>query len=342
MTTTDTPDVRAEEPPLLTASRLRAFRTCARLHQLRYVEGWRPRETSEALRFGTLFHLGLEAWWTAVAAGAADPLAAALAAVALRAADVFEQARLEELLRGYDLAWRADVHQYEVLGVEVAFVAPLLNPATWAKSKTWRLAGKIDAIVRRRSDGRVLVVEHKTTSEEIETDDRHYWSTLALDPQISGYCVGAEVLGHEVDEILYDVAKKPGMKPLRATPVESRKYTKDGRLYATQRDSDESLEEYRARVRAEIESALPRHFQRRAIPRTESQIHDYLVDAWQQGRAMRELELAGFAPRNADACHRFGTCPFWLVCSTGTHPADHASEYAHDDNVNPELTGERQ
>jgi hypothetical protein len=341
MTTTDLPESMPAELPLLTASRLRAFRTCARLHQLRYVEGWRPIQESEPLRFGSLFHRGLEAWWRAVAEPAAGPLDSALAAVAGRAADEYEQVRVDELLRGYDARWLADASHYEVLGVESSYRAPLLNPATrFARSRTWQLAGKIDAIVRRREDGRVLVVEHKTTAEEIETDDKHYWSTLALDPQISGYCVGAEALGHQVDEILYDVARKPGMRPLRATPLEARKYTKGGQLYAQQREQDESAEEYRARVRAEIDAALPRYFQRRAIPRTQSQIHDYLVDAWQQGRAMRELELARFAPRNADACHRFGTCPFWLACSTGTHPSHHIASYVRDQDVNPELTAD--
>ena len=344
MTTADLPEVRPAEPALLTASRLRCFRTCPRLHHLRYVEGWKPRAESEALRVGSLFHRGLEAWWTTVAAGDLDgaPLLVALAAVNGLAIDAFEQVRVNELLRGYDLAWRADAAAFEVLGVEVAYTAPLLNPATnLARSRTWQLAGKIDAIVRRRADGRVLVVEHKTTAEEIASDADHYWSTLALDHQISGYVVGAEAMGHRVDEILYDVARKSGLRPLRATPVESRKYTKDGRLYANQREADETVEDYRARVRAEIEGDLARFFQRRSIPRTESQIRDFLYDAWQQGRAMREMELEGFAPRNPEACHRFGTCAFWQVCSTGSHPADHMNDYDQITNVNPELTEER-
>jgi hypothetical protein len=344
VSTTEVPVVHAEEPRLLTASRLRCFRTCARLHHLRYVEGWRPRQESEALRFGSLFHKGMEAWWGTVAANELDgaPLMVALASVAGLAADPYEQVRLNELLRGYDLAWRADAGLYEVLGVEVSYTAPLLNPATnLARSRTWQLAGKIDAIVRRRSDGRVLVVEHKTTGDEIASEADPYWSTLALDHQISGYVIGAEALGHHVDEILYDVAKKPGQKPLRATAPESRKYTKEGRLYANQREADESVEEYRARVRAEIEGDLARYFRRRSVPRTESQIRDFLFDAWQQGRSMREMEIEGFAPRNPEACHRFGTCAFWQVCSTGTHPADHIHDYDQLTNVNPELTGER-
>jgi hypothetical protein len=334
------PPALPAEPALLTSSRLRCFRTCARLHHLRYVEGWTPRKESEALRFGSLFHKGLEAWWGTVATGDLDgaQLMVALAAVAGFAIDPYEQVRVNELLRGYDLAWRADASQYEVLGVEVAYTAPLLNPATnLARSRTWQLAGKIDAIVRRRADGHVLVVEHKTTIEEIASDADHYWSTLALDHQISGYVIGAEARGHRVDEILYDVARKTGLRPLRATAPEARKYTKDGRLYANQREADETVDEYRARVRAEIEGDLSRYFARRSIPRTESQVRDFLFDAWQQGRSMRELELAGYAPRNPEACHRFGTCAFWQVCSTGTHPADHVNDYDQVNNVNPEL-----
>lgn len=340
MTSTTTPTAL----PLLTASRMRTFRSCARLHHLRYVEGWRPAIEAEALRFGSLIHTGLEAWWgTAgelVDLGEHDsPLDAALAAMAGRAADEFEQIRAEELLIGYDRRWFDRAAELEVLGVEVEYRCAQLNPATMARGRTWELGGKIDAIARRRSDGHVLVVEHKTSSETIESDADHYWQTLALDGQISGYVVGAESLGHAVDEVLYDVIRKVGMRPLRATAPETRKYTKDGRLYANQRETDETPDEYRARVRADIESAPEKYFQRRSIPRTESQIADYLQDAWQFGRMMRDMELDGYAPRNSEACHRFGVCPMWLVCSTGSHPSQFPAEYRQSETVSPELNG---
>lgn len=334
------------ELPLLTASRMRCFRACPRLHQLRYVEGWRPAVEAEALRVGTLVHAGLEAWWRGWMPPEAgcpgydvDPLDLALGAVAGRAIDPYEQVRVEELLLGYDLCWREDAALYEVIAVEAEYRCPQLNPATFARSRTWELGGKIDAIARRREDGRVLVVEHKTTSEAISSDADHYWQKLALDGQISGYVLGAESLGHQVDEVLYDVIRKPQQRPLRATPFESRKYTKDGKLYSAQRENDETPEEYRARIRALIAEAPFDFFQRRAIPRTESQIRDYMQDAWQQGRAMRDMELDGHAPRNPDACHGYGTCSFWLVCSTGSHPSRFPAEYRRSDDMNPELDG---
>ncbi len=323
-------------PQLLTGSRMRAFRTCARLHQYQYVEGFRTAREPEYFRVGTLVHKGLEAWWQAGPQGG-DRLEWALAAVAGLAFDPYEQATVEEMLRGYELRWGGGADAYEVIGVETAYEAPLLNPVTWAASRTWRLAGKIDGIVRRRADGRVLVLEHKTTGESIADDTASYWQKLALDHQISGYVIGAESLGHQVDEILYDVLRKPQQRPLLATPIESRKFTKDGRLYATQRDRDETPDEYRERVRAAIEADLFGFFVRREVPRTESQIREYMVDAWQQARAMRELELAGAAPRNPEACHRFGQCAFWQVCSTSSHPSDHPADYQKTDDVNPEL-----
>jgi len=320
---------------------MRAFRDCARLHRLKYVEGWRPSREAEALRFGTLFHRGLEAWW--IAWGRGEPAAAlesALAAVAGHGADSFEQAKVEELLRGYDEAWAVDAVQYEVLGVEACFEAPLLNPETWRPSATWRLSGRVDLLLRRRIDDRVMVCEHKTTSESLEDPAAPYWTKLQMDHQISAYIIGAEALGHQPTDVLYDVALRPQQKPLQATPKESRKYTKDGRLYANQRDRDETPAEYRARVRAAIQENPARFFQRRMVPRTESQLRDFLADAWQQGAAMRLSERLGHAPRNPDACHRFGTCSFWQVCSTGLAPADFPHEYERHEDVNPELKTE--
>lgn len=328
---------------LLTNSRLRCFRECSRKHQLAYVDGWRPAVEPEALRFGSLIHTALEQYWLTILSNQASVFPTsrcvdnALEAIRGRAADLFEQARADEMVRGYAARWLAeDYASYEVLAVEPQFETPLWNPMTNAESRTWRLAGKIDAIVKRRADQRKIVVEHKTSSEDI-SDGSNYWPKLALDHQCSIYALGAESLGHSVDEIMYDVLLKPAQRPLKATPVEERKFTKEGVLYKNQREFDETPDEYRLRVREAIMSDLSRYFQRRAIPRTMSQIREFLIDAWQQGRAMRDMELDGYSPRNPEACHRFGTCQFWSLCSTGADPAELPGEFVKKDSVNPEL-----
>ena len=322
--------------PLLTNSRLRTFRACPREHHLSYVEGWKPVREGEALRIGSLVHLGLEAWWRNQDGNA---LPDALDAVRGKAFDAYEQAKVEEMLVGYSRRWSLDRELYDVLAVEQEFRAPLLNPETWAASKTWQLAGKVDVIVRLRSDGRVLVVDHKSCSEEMQGDDATLWAKLAMDSQPSQYVLGAEALGYTVDELLWDVLKKPAQRPKKATPIEDRKFTKDGALYKTQREFDEAPDEYRARVAETLSEAPDRFFQRRSFPRSNSQIQEHMADAWMQSATMRESARLGRAPRNPESCHNMRVCPYWNLCSTGGKPEDYPADFVRVENVNSELGG---
>lgn len=304
---------------LLTASRLKTARECAAKERLAYRDGWRPVREGEALRFGTLMHFALEQWWLT-----RGDLAAAESAIdsTLNAeTDLFNFQKAKEMLRAYHARWFADLELYDVLDVEVEFRAPLINPETMRASRTWGLAGKIDAILRRRSDGHVVVREFKTTSEEIEHDSENYWLRLSMDSQISFYIIGGEALGHTIDEALYDVMRKPGLRPLEATPEDKRKYRADGKLYATQREISETPEEYGARIAIELVESSQKYFRRREIPRIESQLEDAMFDCWQAVQAMTATHKAPRAVRNPDACFRWGSvCQFWTICSLGVDP----------------------
>jgi hypothetical protein len=196
-------------PRLMTASRARSARACRRRHYLQYMLGYRPATDADALRFGTLLHFGLEAWWKAVQAGAprAQWLAAAQLALAERNVDQVELAKLQVLLTAYHFRWADEAAFYEVLGVELQFEGPLVNPVTKAESRTWRLAGKLDVLVRDRRDGLVRVVEHKSSSEDVSPGS-DYWRRLKMDGQVSVYFEGGRLLGHQVYAVLYDVVGK--------------------------------------------------------------------------------------------------------------------------------------
>jgi len=323
---------------LLTNSRLRAYRECARLHRLLYEEGWRPVRESEAIRFGSLVHRGLEAWW-----GSDLPIenrwVDALAVIDGKAVDVFEAVRAEEILKGYQREWESRVGRYRTIAVEALFNSPLVNPVTGAASRTWALAGKVDAIVEDTATGQILLLEYKTTSDDLSAGSA-YWAKLAMDTQVSHYIIGAERLGHEIHGVLYDVLRRPQLRPLRATPPKKRKYKKDGTLYANQRDADETPEAYRQRVRADISERPDRYYAQQAVARTESDLLDYLHDAWALGRQIREAELAGRAPRNPEACHRFGECAFWDVCAFGLRLEEHPDRFRRLEDVHPELERE--
>jgi PD-(D/E)XK nuclease superfamily len=319
----------------LTNSEVQVFRRCALEHYFAFVLGVRPLGSdAEALRFGSLFHVGLAAWWLAYETPG-EQLTAALEVMRPLAEDEYDMARAECLMRGYDARW-AGAEDVEVLQVEWQFQTPLLNPATGAASRTYLLAGKLDALVRNRGDGAVYIVEHKTSSQDIGPGSQ-YWDLLRLDSQISTYFAGARGLGYVPVGCLYDVIGKTKHIPLKATPEAARKYTKQGLLYANQRDEDETAEEYGLRITEAICADPDRYYRRGFVVRLEDEVREAADDVWQTARLMREARAAGVYPRNVGACERYGRlCAYHPVC-TRTASLEDATRYERVDNVHPEL-----
>lgn len=372
---------------VLTTSRQTVFRRCQQEHEFSYELGRRPRVTAHALGFGSLWHAGLEAWWrfyqrhaadervvTAVdewgdervvgghtAAPAADgALESAISATrdAFHAQDagdtelnVFDLVRAEELLAAYHFCWRDRMADMEVLGVEVEFETPLVNPDSGRPSRNWVLGGKIDAIVRFRSTGEVWIVEHKTTSSDVSPES-NYWLRLRIDGQVSTYYEGATALGYDVRGCMYDVVQKPSRPPLKATPLEKRKYTtratrlKDGTqrpagsLHAGMRDADETPEEYRIRLREIIIENPSRYLQRGSVVRLEDDLRRYRLDAWRTAKLVRDVQLNGSPTRNPDSCVRYGRlCSYFDVC-TGAASIDDDERFRSTESAHEELSQE--
>ena len=312
--------------PIITNSAAKTFRRCAREYQNSYVERVRSVRVSDALRFGTLIHLALEAWWKTA------NLERALAALDVES-DPYERAKAEALIIGYDMRWCDE--QYDVLAVECEFTAPLINPDTGRASTAWSRGGKIDAIARR--NGLDVVIEHKTTSEDIGLGS-DYWKRLTLDTQISGYLVGARALGYEPQGVVYDVIRKPALRPLMATPVEAQKRKADGSLYANQREESEMPTQYRNRILADIGERPSWYYQRCEIVRLAIDEHEAAVDLWQLAGQIRESTRRGVFPRNPDACVRYGrTCDYFGVC-TRTESLDDESKFRRADTAHEELS----
>lgn len=319
---------------LLTVSRLKAFRSCARKHDLRYVKKFVPAARKESLSIGTLFHKGLEAWWNM------NDLGFALSMIAASAhqmgVDDEITVRVSEMVRGYVNSWAPVRDQYEVVGVEQEFHCALINPDTMAASHTWEIAGKLDLVLREKATGFKVLVEHKTTSDDISDDSAHYFKKLALDAQLSMYHVGGESLGHSFEKIIYDVTSKPTTKRKLATPIEDRKYTAAGKLYANQRETDETLTEFAERIRADIAERPERYYRRVETVRLENEILESMRDVWHDARIIRESEIAGRAPRNPDACTQFGTCEYFDVCALGVDP-EKSTMFRKLETAHPEL-----
>lgn len=331
---------------VLTNSELTCFRRCQREHHYAYGLGYRSLEDVESLRFGSAIHAGLGAWWLGKGVEHAADLATA------NAIDPYEAAKMRVLLRGYDARWSSECHA--VAGVETEFRAPLVNPETSAPSRTFELGGKIDVLLERG------FIEHKTTSKEIGVGSV-YWRKLLLDPQVSTYYAGARSLGRDVERCVYDVIRKPAQRPSQVPLKDedgvkivldlegNRVRTKNGKKWRETGDAElgyvlqtrpETPEEYELRLTEEVAANPDRYFQRGDVVRLEAEEREAQLDAWQLARAMREAEIAGRFPRNADACERFGgICAYFDVCS-GTASLDDPTRFQRVDNVHQELSAE--
>ena len=222
--------------PNISASAYSHWQTCHRLYYWQHVIKLERTREEGARRFGTMYHAGLEAWWRAMDGGDVPwrdkdaALVQAINAISENAkhidTDPFERARAEAMMLAYHA--RYFELDFESVGdarnsVEQWFSLPLLDPSG-REIDGWRINGKRDAI-KRFADGRVKPVEHKSTSWGIGPAD-DYWAAIAINTQVSIYIDAAQRLGEHVDRVCYDVSRKPGAKPLLATPIEKRKMTK--------------------------------------------------------------------------------------------------------------------
>lgn len=204
---------------LLTASRLVKFQRCARAHHYRYELGVAPVQSAPALAFGTAIHAALEAFWRAWMTDGYGSTESALDALEGQGLDALSLVKARVMVAAYCARYMRLAARSTVLAVEVEFSAPLVDPDSGIASTRWLLAGKIDAIVRL-PDGRVAIVEHKTSGRDASAGS-DYRARLTLDAQVGIYFDGAEALGYAADLCLYDVLVKPSMEPALATPRRS-------------------------------------------------------------------------------------------------------------------------
>lgn len=321
---------------VVTVSEIRTYRTCERLWQYKYQLSVRPALESKALMIGHAIHLALEIFWRG------DPLALALEELEEVCQNDFwksetgrlEKARVKVMITAYWGMWEPTRKDWKTLpgGVERIIQLPVKDGIV--------LGGKVDALARYK-DGRLFMIEHKTSSEEVATTGADYWQRLALDSQIDTYqSVLEEEFGEPVS-IMYDVLKKITVGPKLKKVVRRKKDEPDeeyeARRETNEKENRESLEEYGNRILADIVKVAKEWFVRREIVRLQDQRDEYLAERDYTLQRMFEPDRTTF-PRNDGACNaRFGVCPYLGVCA-GTATLDDP-KFAQVEDCHPELDG---
>lgn len=362
---------------LLTNSRLKARRRCPRYHLLKYDYGLEAIAKPEPLIFGDLIHRALEPWWLFwkmyddSGDGALEEALQALDRVP--DIDPFMRAKAHAMIEGYHRYYAPEMREgaWEVIDAEIEFVAPLVDPSTGERSRSWVLGGKLDVLAVYNPTKLRHLIEHKSSSEDL-TVGADYWKRLRMDTQISHYYEGAAANGTPVDTCTYDVLRKPDQRRLKATPESERKYTQEKtrrcdctgtgkkkappdpacaacggvgeivteppRLYANQRERDETPAEYLDRCRAAIAEEPASFYRREEIVRLEREVDQHRWDTWETAQTIEAAHRGRFSPRNPDACELYGRpCEYFPVC-TGAESPENTALYQIRKSVHPELS----
>ena len=305
---------------ILTHSRMRTYRACPRRHYLRYELGLEREQTSQALRIGAAFHEALDAQAKGV-----DPMLDGMHPydLAVTAAMVCVHAEVQPPLT--------------MMASEMVFDLPLVHRTTGRSSRLWRWGGVVDGIAWLDS-GALALVERKTTSRDIAPGN-DYWLNVMRDQQISLYVMAARRVGWDVRTVLYDVIRRPLTKPKLATPPEKRKYRKsDGKLYASMRDTDETPEEYAARLADLMRQEPEKYFQRIEIPRLQRELDATADDQWTLQKLIRQAQRTGEWPRNPQSCVTPFRCSFLDVCDRDDLETFTPDGFLRLTDLHPEIT----
>lgn len=294
-----------QKPRIITHSAMEMFRTCRVKWDYRYNKEIDTAEKETSLAFGSAIHKGLEHWFKygnaeeAVAAGMAEG-----AEEGLKSEDLCKiQVMLEKYVEKYA------TEAFETIAVEKVFNKPLVNPATGRNSKTFRLSGKVDAVVKME-DG-FYILEHKTTSDINEK----YMEALEIKAQTAIYAWALEDECQPMRGVIYDILEKPG---IRMTTEESEEdfekrkaallaKSKTGKTSAKRREA-ETVDDFMARCREKI---TDESFQRKVIRIDIERKYKELEITWRTAKDM----IRPFIYRSSAACIIFGkVCPYLNLC----------------------------
>ncbi|HXG47131.1 MAG TPA: PD-(D/E)XK nuclease family protein [Methylomirabilota bacterium] len=307
-------------PMVTTYSMWNQFRNCRKAAELRYLQHLVPLERDRNLHFGSLIHECLELWHgQRNLSRMLDLIDRRCAARAQDEDQKRDWHRATAMMRAY--AERYAEEEFEVVALEHVFEGPIVNPATGAASRSFRLAGKVDGIVR--IDGEYFILEHKTASQ-IDSD---YLERLWTDFQITLYAHYVEqTLGIPITGILYNVLVKARLQQSRgeteeefeARRAELLAKSKTGRTTARRREP-ESDEDFQRRLAEKY--ADPAMFHRERLYLSRDRFDVLRAELWELTQAFLDARRRGVFYQNTSFCFNYQRpCPYFALCRSNGNP----------------------
>lgn len=252
---------------------------------------------------------------------------------------LYDRARARAMTAGYFDRYSKDKENYFTVSVEEVF--DITEGGV-------RFGGKIDTLLRRKSDNRLIHMEHKTSGwAKVLDETSDYWTNLFINRQIALYSFAIAKKYGEMPLTIWDVVYKPRLDIL-GSKVRQRK-TETELEFKTRRSLGlESPEAYENRLREEYR-ANPKYFIRREINLLDDDIQALVDEShftslrinavmnWKDGYTREDIQWA----RNPVACmSNWGTCPFLQTCS-GFASLENNSKLEKLETPHPELEVEK-
>ena len=326
---------------VLTNSSRNAFTTCAEKYRLSMVEKLKPMRDPAPLRFGTMMHSVLCAYYDALIKGLHDPCQVALdsiqpkidAETELQNQSEFpdqkridDDAKAVDLIRGimarYPSRYPDDAKKYNVIMNE--------SVLSYRITDEWDYMGRADLLFQsKENDTHISFVDHKTS---ILTSPAAFAREMEFDGQLLGYCrLAKESVGILPATVIYNVIRRK----LPAIP----KTLKNGNL-SLESGIDTTADIYCAALSEVlgVEGIIPPQYQsiidslerrgdtflyRVEFPVSEFAILEWEIDTQRVCRAIDHAMNCGYLDgcwyHNYSACNAIGRrCPFIPICSQDT------------------------
>ncbi len=307
-------------PMVSTYSMWSLFRNCRKAVEWRYLQQLVPLQRDRNLHFGSLIHECLQSWH------AQRDLAEVLDLIDRRCINRTQDEDQRRdwhlataMMKGY--AFRYPAEEFEVIALEKAFEGPIVNPATGAASRSFKLAGKVDGIIR--IGGEYFILEHKTASQV----DADYLEKLWTDFQITIYAHYIEqTMGIPITGILYNVLVKAKLQQskgeteeeFQARRAELLAKSKTGKTTA-KRKMPESDEEFQQRLAEKY--ADPEMFHREMLYLSRDRFDILRSELWELTQAFLDARRRGVFYQNTAFCFNYQRpCPYFALCRSNGNP----------------------
>jgi len=312
---------------ILTYSALKTFMSCRWKYNLRMNEGLTSLALDDNLFLGSVWHSVLEVWYGSGDNDSKNERASLLIDQSFpKHISDSRQKRdwhlCHAMFKGYINRYTED--EFKVLGVEMEFVVPIINPATNRSSRTFELRGKVDGLAQLKQSGELFLLEHKSAAQI--TGD--YIERLPSDFQINLYAMAlSRFLKRKICGVIYSITRKASLKQSEGETEEQfeiRKAeliqkSKTGKTSA-KRKIPETDDAFRERLIEKYRD--PEMYYREVLYLSAEDAARTSSELWDITKLILAARRESTWIPNWDNCFKFGNqpCTYWPLCRSNNNP----------------------